>query len=58
MKVLFVSGYAEKTVLQHGNVDVSSNFLQKRFCLKALALKIREVLGGSETLARAAASPA
>jgi PAS domain S-box-containing protein len=58
MKVLFVSGYAEKTVLQHGKVDVTAHFLQKPFCLKELARKVREVLGPSETLARAATSPA
>jgi two-component system cell cycle sensor histidine kinase/response regulator CckA len=44
MKVLFVSGYAENTVLRHGKIDVTSRFLQKPFSLKALARKIREVL--------------
>ena len=44
LKVLFVSGYAENTVLQHGNIDVTTHFLQKPFSLKALARKIREVL--------------
>lgn len=43
-KVLFVSGYAENTILRHGVVDVSTRFLQKPFSLKALARKIREVL--------------
>jgi two-component system cell cycle sensor histidine kinase/response regulator CckA len=53
MKVLFVSGYAENTILRHGVIDVSTRFLQKPFGLKTLARKIREVL---ETRAAAAAS--
>src|SRR5205807_4455557 len=44
MKVLFVSGYAETTVLRHGAIDVTTRFLQKPFSLKMLAKKIREVL--------------
>jgi len=44
MKVLFVSGYAETTVLPHGAIDVTTRFLQKPFSLKMLAKKIREVL--------------
>lgn len=44
MRVLFVSGYAEKTVLRHGAIDVTTRFLQKPFSLKALAHKIRYVL--------------
>ena len=55
MKVLFVSGYAESTVLQHGAIDMAGQFLQKPFTLKSLARKIREVLASGET-ARAAAS--
>ena len=44
MKVLFVSGYAEKTVLRHGHIDVGARFLQKPFSLKALSRKIRQIL--------------
>jgi len=51
MKVLFVSGYAEKTVLQHGKVDLTTGFLQKPFSLKMLARKVREVLEASESRA-------
>jgi PAS domain S-box-containing protein len=54
MKVLFVSGYAENTVLQHGKIDVSTRFLQKPFSLKMLARKVREVLEASEARAMAA----
>jgi len=52
MKVLFVSGYAETTVLRHGAIDVTNSFLQKPFGLKSLAVKIRQVL--DTTLAAAA----
>jgi FixJ family two-component response regulator len=48
MKVLFVSGYAENTVLQHGMIDVNTRFLQKPFSLKSLARKVREVLETSD----------
>jgi len=44
LQVLYVSGYAENTVLQHGLAELGSRFLQKPFTLKALAAKIREVL--------------
>ncbi|HET7442369.1 MAG TPA: response regulator [Terriglobales bacterium] len=43
-KILFVSGYAEKTILQHGDIDLSACFLQKPFTLKALGQKIRSTL--------------
>ena len=49
MKVLFVSGYAENTVLQHGTVDVTTRFLQKPFSSKALARKVRELLGAVDS---------
>jgi two-component system cell cycle sensor histidine kinase/response regulator CckA len=43
-RVLFVSGYAGQTVVDHKVVDVESNFLQKPFTLKQLASKVRTVL--------------
>ena len=46
MRVIFVSGYAESTVLRHGPIDTVNNFLQKPFGLKSLAAKIRRVLDG------------
>jgi two-component system cell cycle sensor histidine kinase/response regulator CckA len=51
MRVLFVSGYAENTVLRHGKIDVITRFLQKPFSLKTLARKVREVLEASASLA-------
>ncbi len=44
MKVLFISGYAEDTILRHGVIDLRHRFLQKPFTLRTLARKIREVL--------------
>jgi len=46
MKVLFVSGYAGKTVVDHKVVDLETNFLQKPFTLRQLSAKIREALNG------------
>jgi len=56
LKVLFVSGYAERTVLQHGKVDISACFLEKPCGLSDLAKKVREVLDGGAPLAHAATS--
>jgi two-component system cell cycle sensor histidine kinase/response regulator CckA len=56
MKVLFVSGYAENTVLRHGAIDVTTRFLQKPFSLKTLARKIREVLEAETVMAASAGS--
>jgi PAS domain S-box-containing protein len=43
-KLLFVSGYAGKTVLDHKVVDLETNFVQKPYTLKQLSLKIRTAL--------------
>jgi two-component system, cell cycle sensor histidine kinase and response regulator CckA len=43
-RILFVSGYAGQTVLDHQVVDVENNFLQKPFTLKQLAGKVRGIL--------------
>jgi DNA-binding NtrC family response regulator len=42
--VLFVSGYAGQTVLDHKVVDVETNFLQKPFTLTQLEGKVRAVI--------------
>ncbi len=47
MKILFVSGYAGKTVLNHNVVDLETNFLQKPYTLKQLSSKIRAALNFS-----------
>jgi PAS domain S-box-containing protein len=43
-RVLFVSGYAGQTVLDHKVINVETNFLQKPFTLTQLANKVRTVL--------------
>ena len=55
-KVLFVSGYAGQTVLDHKVVNVENNFLQKPFTLKQLATKVRTVLDHSCTVPMAAST--
>ena len=52
-KVLFMSGYAESTILHHGVIDISRGFLQKPFSLKGLARKIREILGNGTAMSAA-----
>jgi two-component system, cell cycle sensor histidine kinase and response regulator CckA len=58
MHVLFVSGYAENTILRQGAIDVNARFLQKPFSLKALACKIREILDSKVPALVAAAAAA
>jgi len=52
-QLLFVSGYAGQTVLDHKVVDVEHNFLQKPFTLKQLANKVHAVLERASTPASA-----
>src|SRR5579862_2646813 len=49
-KLLFVSGYAGKTLLDHEVVDVETNFMQKPYTLKQLSLKIRSTLKATKNL--------
>jgi two-component system, cell cycle sensor histidine kinase and response regulator CckA len=43
-KLLFVSGYAGKTVIDHKVFDLETNFLQKPYTLKQFSVKIRAAL--------------
>ena len=43
-RVLFMSGYADDTVVQHGARAVQGAFLQKPFTPESLASKVREIL--------------
>jgi two-component system cell cycle sensor histidine kinase/response regulator CckA len=46
-RVLFMSGYADDTVLAYGDVDVQRSFLQKPFTPESLTAKVRDVLDAS-----------
>jgi PAS domain S-box-containing protein len=44
VRVLFVSGYTDDSIVRHGVRERSSAFLQKPFALEAFAARVREVL--------------
>jgi CheY-like chemotaxis protein len=44
MKVLFMSGYTDDAIVQHGILDSNVAFIQKPFTTVSLANKVREVL--------------
>ena len=47
MKVLFMSGYTDDAVIQHGVLDSGVAYLQKPLTPRSLTQKVREVLRGS-----------
>ena len=45
IKVLYLSGYTEDTIVSEGTIESGKAFLQKPFTLHSLSRKVREVLG-------------
>jgi two-component system cell cycle sensor histidine kinase/response regulator CckA len=46
LKVIYMSGYAEETIVKHGLLDPGSVLLRKPFNAEALERKMSDVLGG------------
>ncbi len=44
LRTIYMSGYTQNIILQDGNSDEISAYLQKPFTLEALSAKVREVL--------------
>ncbi|MEW6731048.1 MAG: response regulator [Acidobacteriota bacterium] len=50
LRVLYISGYADRAIVRHGLLEEGSNFLEKPFTATSLTRKLREVLDTSEKI--------
>ena len=50
IRVLFMSGYTDEAIVQHGVLDANVKFIQKPFTWIALTKKVREVLNRKTSL--------
>jgi PAS domain S-box-containing protein len=57
MKVLFMSGYTDDAILQHGVLDSGVAYLQKPLTPTSLAQRVREVLRGGVSYSPGAGGP-
>lgn len=48
IEVLYMSGYTDNTIVHHGILDESINFLQKPFTVHSLTRRVRQTLGEGE----------
>lgn len=44
LKVLFITGYAENAIVNHGHIDGGTQIMTKPFTMEALGTKIREMI--------------
>jgi len=49
MKVIYVSGYTDDAIVQHGVREEGTVFLQEPFSLETLARTVREVLENAKS---------
>jgi PAS domain S-box-containing protein len=47
LQVLFITGYAENTVLTHGHLDPGTHVLTKPFLMHALASRVKDLIAAS-----------
>jgi PAS domain S-box-containing protein len=46
LKILFITGYAENAVINHGHLEVGMQIMTKPFPMEALGTKIRDMIAG------------
>ena len=48
LRVLFMSGYTDDAIVQHGVLEAGVEFIQKPFAMRALTRKVRSILDRPE----------